>query len=269
MQIKYIIFSLLAILVIACNLEKNIALDLPAYERELMVEMLLEPGKPYRALVLESASYFDELSDDLPLITDATVIVTYQGIPDTLALGFFTVGEKFYNYGSSTIVPTDFDSEYTLTITDNEGRALTGKTKVMPPIEIDSFRYEPATDTSVFLLTRSKDDPNVANFYRRTYHRTAVLGDSLKLDFAVDDDILDDNGDLVLGGPPVFKPGDTAIVTFYHITEAYYKYLETREESEEANGNPFVVPGVLLSNVEGGIGIFTGFSWTRDTLQLD
>ena len=110
---------LLTASIMACNLEKQIDLDIPEAPKELVIECYLEPGKPLLALVLETQDFFDTLGTDLPIVTDATVVISHNGQLDTLALGFYTDGEKVYNYGKPTvIVPQDFTTEYTLTVTD-------------------------------------------------------------------------------------------------------------------------------------------------------
>ena len=46
----------------ACNLEKEVEIVLPAYERQYVVECYLEPGKPFNLLLTKSSSYFDSIS---------------------------------------------------------------------------------------------------------------------------------------------------------------------------------------------------------------
>ncbi|HHG85526.1 MAG TPA: DUF4249 family protein, partial [Bacteroidetes bacterium] len=62
--------------------------------------------------------------------------------------------------------------------------------------------------------------------------------------------------------------GELAIITVYHIDEPYWRYLETSDEAESSNGNPFGQPGRVISTVDGGIGVFTGLSFTRDTVII-
>ena len=65
-----------------------------------------------------------------------------------------------------------------------------------------------------------------------------------------------------------FDSGDLIIGTIYHIDKAYYDYLFTTRNAENANYSPFIEPSGLISNIEGGHGIFTFLSYTRDTIQL-
>lgn len=267
---KLLILSFAIITFVACNLEKEIDLDLPEFESELVVECYLEPGKPYRLNLFKTVSYYAPAGDVFnSLITNAKVMITHNGIIDTLQVGLFANLDNFYTYGSPTIVPADYDNEFFLEIIDSAGNVITASTKIMPPVGLDSIQTEPlTTGDELIVLTYSQDDPNEVNFYRRMQYRTdATRTDSLKIDFVVNDE-LTSNGQLVLGGPPVFSRGDTMIVQSLSITEAFYDYIESRERLEAANGNPFGQPGVLLSNINGGLGIFTGFTAVQDTFYL-
>ena len=63
--------------------------------------------------------------------------------------------------------------------------------------------------------------------------------------------------------------GDTIISTLFHIDKAYYDFRESVQNAINSNGNPFGQPGVLKSNIEGGLGIFTGLTFDRKTLIIE
>ena len=50
---------LLLPLSVACNLEKEIEIELPEYGGQIALECCLEPGKPYRLTLTRSTAYFD------------------------------------------------------------------------------------------------------------------------------------------------------------------------------------------------------------------
>jgi hypothetical protein len=270
---KILMFILAIAAFASCNLEKEIDLNLPEFKSQLVVECYLEPGKPYRANIFQTTSYYAPTSDLLnSIVQNATVIITYQGVADTLRPGIYPDGSNLYVYGSSTVVPADYTSDFFLEVIDTAGNRITATTKIASPVQIDSIQTEPlslAGDSSLIVLTFSQDNPTIKNFYRRMQFRTtADETDSLKIDFIVNDEITS-NGQLVLGGPPIFVKGDTMVIQFMEITEAFYDYIESRESLEAANGNPFAQPGVIKSNIVGGIGIFTGFTATRQTYYLE
>lgn len=267
---KFVIFFAVLSTFAACNLQNQIDLDLPEFESQIVVECYLEPGKPYRANVSKSTSYFAPTADLLnSVITDATVIITHLGVADTLIPGIYPDGSNLYVYGSSTIVPADYDNEFFLEVIDKDGNRVTSKTIIMAPIQLDSIRVEPlVADSSVTILSFFQDDPTEVNYYRNMQFRTRAITDSLKIDFIIDDLIIN-NGQVVIGGPPFFVAGDTVVAQLLEIDEAYYRFVESRESLEASNGNPFGQPGKIVSNIEGGIGIFTGFTRTEETFILD
>ena len=65
-----------------------------------------------------------------------------------------------------------------------------------------------------------------------------------------------------------YKNRDTLIATVYHIEKSYHDYLETLRDSEGANGNPFSQPPTIISNIQGGKGIFASFLFDRDTIVV-
>ncbi len=274
----YILLASITILIGACDLEKEVDLNLPEFEPKLVVECYLEPGKPYRVILSESVGYFGTLDLDLPVVNNATVMITHNGIKDTLINSVFVEPSpggnpllaKVFNYGSSTLVPEDYNSDFHLEIVDSAGRTITATTQLLPVVPLDSVQYLYLQDSSASLLTIHTDNPNETNWYYRTQHKTVVTLDSLKGGFVLDDELITgSNNSMAVGGPPVYDAGDTAIVTLYHITESYAEFLETTAAAQQNNGNPFATPSSIKSNIVGGLGIFTGLTYFRETYYLD
>jgi hypothetical protein len=268
-----IIILALIIFIASCDLEREIDLNLPEFESELVVECYLEPGKPMRAVISETISYFGSgLGAALPVVNGAVVKITHNGNVYTLDEGayFDFISGKIFNYGSDDIVPFDFDNDFHLEVTDSAGRVLTATTRLLQPTPLDSIQTVMLQDSSITVLTIHTDNPSETNFWYRTYHRTHVIADSFKIGFALDDEFINgQNNQLVIGGPPVFEHGDTAVITLFHIEEAYSQFIETTGAAESNNGNPFGTPGTIKSNVSGGMGIFTGLTYVRDTFYLN
>ncbi|MGK0363892.1 MAG: hypothetical protein ACI85O_000946 [Saprospiraceae bacterium] len=265
------ILLLTTILFASCNLEKEIELELPEYERQTVIECYLEPGLPFSLLLTKSDGFFSSFGDlDESFLTNlleegAEVSIKYGTETVTLAnefsFNFFT--GKLFNYSSSEIVPEDFASEFSLEIKTASGEIITSQTKIMPQTPIDSLliQFEPFTDvdTAARVLTYTTDDLDVANFYRFIL---ATGADAIvEQDFVVDDELLESEIS-VFGTNYSFNPGDTITSTFIQISEDYYRFKNSVDNSVASNGNPFGQPGVISSNVEGEgnpLGIFTGF----------
>jgi hypothetical protein len=280
---KYLI-PLVSLLVFlqACNLEREVEIDLPDYESQLVLECYLEPGKPFTALLTRSDDYFAPVASSVDnlieyyqglLEQDAMVRIRYQGNTYELANTLFLDPKtfRFANYVSDELVPKDYQNEFELEVTTSDGRTITSRTMLLEPIPIDSVVYEfsEASPDSARILTYFTDISDERNYVRRMLHRNTL--DSLPdQDFVTDDRFVEER--VVFGSGYDYGRGEQVINTLFHVDEAYYEYLESVFNSISSNGNPFAQPGVIVSNLEGtadAIGIFTGLSYVRDTLLIE
>lgn len=254
------------------GLEKEIELEIPIYESELVVECYLEPGQPFNLLLTKSAAYFDPFPDVGPeylesiLEQNADVTIEHNGQVYELQNGLFFNSQtlKLNNYQSSAPVPNDLENDFTLNISMKDGRKITGRTRILPKVPIDSVvvEFNEEVDTLARVLTYLTDDPAQDNYYRRQLHYSTL--DSIPdQDFTTNDDFVDE-GKLLFGTGFEFEEQDTVFTTIFHIDREYFDFLESIFFAVDANGNPFGQPSAINSNVEGdGIGIFTGLSYDR------
>lgn len=278
--LKYIIPVFAMSLLVACNLTKDVDIDLPAYQTQPVVECYLEPGQPFRLLLTNSYGFFDPFGLDSnfvqkTLLDGATVTISYNGQTDTLANGlFFTFVApiKIYNYQSNRLVPATVGLEYTLNITLRDGGLIAGRTTMLPKVEIDSVvvEFSPQTDTLARILTYISDDRSMLNYYRRLLNYGSL--DSVpEQDFLVDDRIV--KTDLIAFGTGYeLTQGDTAFNTIFHISKDYYDYYESVQLAVVGNLNPFAQPSPIKSNVSGSgnpLGIFTCLVYDRDTTIIE
>lgn len=251
----------------SCNLEKDVTIDLPPYEKQLVVEAYIEPGQPYKLLLTETDSYFDNIR--IPLVNNAQVLITHNGVIDTLKneFSFNTTSSKLYNYRTDKLImPASDNGEYTLQVIDSAGRKITGSTKLLPVVKFDTIEWKFNDDSLAFLLMKFTDAPETKDFYRLIINLNKPDSASIT-DFNINDDLL--NGTQIpIGTGPRFERGDTVYLRLYHIEEKYYNYLQSVEEATSANGNPFAQPSIIRSGVEGGIGVFTGLSVDKRTIII-
>ena len=119
-HLLYIAFTVF--MVTACDLEQEINIDLPDFERGIVVECYLEPGKPFRLLMSNAEPYFaplpplDETFFDLLLADSAEVNIVHQGTTYSLQniLSFDTDQRKFFNYVAPQIVPANYNIDFDL-----------------------------------------------------------------------------------------------------------------------------------------------------------
>lgn len=273
----YFILCSIFILFNACNLEKEIEIDLPDYESRPVVECYLEPGKSFALALSRSASYFDTFPSinfnflQEVLISDAKVTITHNGKVYELKNGliFNPALQKAVNYYNSELVPADYTNNFDLKITLADGKTIEATTRMLPKVAIDSLVVQfQEEDTLARVLTYLTDVPNQANYYRRMLHESSL--DSLaKQDFIIDDRIVESV--IAFGTGYDYAAGDTIISTIYHIDKAYYNFLESVFNARDSNGNPFGSPSPIISNVRGtanAIGIFTGLNYDQRTLVI-
>lgn len=263
----------------ACNLTKDVDINLPDYERQPVVECYLEPGKPFRLLLTQSYSFFDPFGLDSSflnktLLQGALVTISYNGQTDTLAnqLTFESSPLKIFNYVGTKIVPATVGANYTLNIVLENGSTITGQTTMLPFVPLDSVvvSWNPQRDTLARVLAYITDDLNQPNYYRRMLHYGSL--DSFpEQDFLVNDRI-STNALIAFGTGYELTRGDTVFNTIFHITKDYSDYVESYQLAVAGSANPFAQPSRIKSNVSGSanpLGIFTCLVYDRDTTIIE
>lgn len=158
------------------------------------------------------------------------------------------------------------------------GKSYTSQTKI-PLITktIDSIWARPAPNNSDtlkrVLFAKITDPPGLGNYIR---YFTSVNDSAFLpgLNSVYDDDVTDGtsyNTQIFKGADRsqeidtdefgYFKKGDTVTVKLCNIDRATYDFWRTLEYSQQAIGNPFSQPGVVLGNINGGaLGCFSGYA---------
>lgn len=241
-----------------CGLQRDIAVDLPFYASELVVEAYLVPGESYRLLLTESTGFFAAPAP--PFVPDALVVISHRGQSDTLrpVPVIDTVSRRLFNYSSPVIVPAHTGEEFGLYVRDRGGRELRAVTRMMSRVAPDSVYWTFNDRNKASLRIVIPDEPQTANYYRVRVNKNDLRGDE-KLDFEL--------SDTFGGGQPFpiltayrFDPQDTLLISLLNLHPDYYRFLETLEDAQSAAGpNPFAQPALIQGNVRGGQGIFTAF----------
>jgi len=263
------LFSILAVLV-SCDLNQEIEIELPEYTPQITVECYVQNGKPFNLLLTKSIGYFDPLVLDPQeyleqiLVNDAQISIVAENVTYELVNGAFLDPTSFTinNYAGSEPVSFDPGTNLALEIKLADGTILNANTSVVEPIEIDSISIEfneVQQDMARCLIFGDDIDPEV-NYVRRMLHDGSL--DSLVIDFVATDEFTE--GDrFIFGSDYSFERGDTVINTLIHINKEYYDFYQSVQGAAFVNGNPFGQPGQLISNIEGEgnpIGIFTSIS---------
>lgn len=262
---------LLAGLVSSCDLEQDIDVELPALPAQLVAECYLEDGQIPRLTVTETVPYL--ASPDPVLPTDVTVRLTLAN-GQVEVIRFFpgvdpVTGKGYTHMGRRPLVARPGDV-FSLEVVDTKGRRLTGTATVPTRVPIDSLEYKfndlPPAQREAFVLTNFRDPAGLGDYYRLQIHRDSI-SDEAEIDYDVDDR-LNDGKPYTLGTSYRFDPGDTLLVTLYHVDQPYYLFRQSVNDARNANGNPFAQPSAIKSTVQGGLGVFTVLSYDRKQIII-
>lgn len=276
-----LVSGIIVLLLVACNLTKEVDIDLPDYERQPVVECYLEPGQPFRLLLTQSYGFFDSFGLDSSfvkktLLDSAQVTISHNGRTDTLHNGSFPDFStpyivKIFNYQNNQLVSATPGVEYILHITLANGKNIEARATMLPKISIDStiIEWDPLQDTVARVLTYFTDDPTTDNYYRRllNYQRLKSLPDQDFL-FA---DRANVSSVIAFGTPYNLVKGDSVYNTIFNTAKDYYDYLESIQLSVLGNANPFTQPSTIKSNVSGTanpLGIFTCLVYDREATPV-
>lgn len=274
-RFRHIFFSItFATALASCgSLEREIDIDLPPHSPMLNVEAYILTGTPvYAVFLTETAGYFDKF--DLPVVEDALVTVRYAGFTDTLQFGLPVIGGDtltpvpvYYGFRSET--RDLFDSAFVLNIADKKGRRATATTRLLRPVVLEPMEWTFNDEGKrAYLLNRFRDPGEDDNYFRFVLQRrendtlpdgTVRRISDIQQAFPLTDQ-LQTGGLITLGTGFDYREGDTVTATIYHIEKAYFDYLTTADGAVRANLSPFGQPTRVISNVQGGFGIFTAIS---------
>lgn len=262
MKIKSLIgIASLIFIVAAC--QKTIQLKLPKYEPKLVLEFYLQDGYPLACLLQESINYTDTAK--VKLVQGALVILSYNGLSDTLFNTPYVDKElgKISNYFNPKKIKLLPNTDYYVYINDGKGKEIRGKTSVkdIVPIKTLTYKYDDANKASAAVVFN--DDGNTTNYYMfAAFRNTPSFGEGLVRDTRLND-IIFNGRQFSFDTRFVYEKGDTVTARLYHLTDEHYNFVESVSNAQAANGNPFGQPANILSNVTGGIGVFSTLNYDQ------
>lgn len=228
----------------------------------MVVECYLEPGNKYRLSLYESVSYLKE--PRLPVIYGAEVYITHN--LDTVRL-FNALVERTdtnvgYNYMSNRKVPFDYNSDFNLFVKDAKGRVVTSVCRIPKPFNFSSASYGLNERQQAFLSFKilSSTDKYFRIFTNKNFlsFETMKWQQIFKSEKEVDE----------VYSPYVYEKGDSVIVTLVSLEKQYFDFLNTFKQATISAIDPFSQPINVESNINGGLGIFAGYSYTRQKLYI-
>lgn len=265
---------------------KEVTIDLPAPEKKIVVDGGIYVGAPAEINLTWSTGYFDPIDSASIanyLISNAVVVVHDGALTDTLHPAF-NPNKPIPIVWRGTTILGQVGHTYTLTVVA-EGKTATSTTTINQPVALDStwFKLEPPHDSLGYAWAHLTDPAGPGNGYR-WFAKRITKDPAFLAPFgsAFDDKFIEGSSfDFAYYRPSTpgssapednneqdgfYITGDTIVVQFCSIGQPEVNFFRTYENVVANNGNPFAAPGVIKTNVEGGLGIFCGYSPSYDTI---
>lgn len=281
-------FILLTVLS-AC--EKNVTVDIPKADEQLVVEGYIENGQPALLVLSRTLPFFGSVNVNnvvqntvqgaRVIVTDGTTIDTLRQLPGIGVYYSTLLGEVGKTYSL---------------LVEAEGKTVTAVTRIPGQLALDStwWKVDGERDSLGFVWARMSEPDTLGNCYRWFARRInqytfgeeigrtkdsifiAPLGSVFEdkfingrtFDFSFprgsvansekEDDLNEERF--------FFKRGDTIVVKFTTIDRDHFEFWRTAETQIQNNGNPFGSPAPITSNIRGGLGIWGGYAATFDTV---
>ena len=209
MKAKLYIALILGVIISSCT--KEVEIDIPGYEEQIVIDGRIETGQPPFVLISRSKDIYAPTDLDAflngyvsgAIVTVSNGTTTVQLIEicsdnlppgsEAIVAGILGVPEaELANYhicGYTSLDPLIFGEvgkTYTLTV-DFEGKTYTAETKIMPPTALNSLFWKPDGDltTHGFAWANLSDAPGQFDAYKWEVQRinTDENGDPLDANF--------------------------------------------------------------------------------------
>ena len=172
MRLNRYLFALLlvtSLLVTFFSCTKEIKIDYPQTEKQLVVEGYIEQGKYPIVFLTKSSPYFEKIdsANIAELIASlAKVTVSCEGIEEVLTLRYNANYFPAYYYEGSSLLG-EIGKTYTLKV-ELSGKTYTSSTTIVEPVQIDSYSIIQLKNNinQKFIDIQFTDPSKKANFYR-------------------------------------------------------------------------------------------------------
>ena len=273
-------------------------MELPDYERKIVIEGSIECGEPAMVIVSRSVPYFstidiETLMNDV-FIRDAEVIVTSStGETENLTFWYNPESPINFAYTGHTLLGEPGKS-YKLTVR-YEGKEYTSTTSMSEPLRLDSawLAFKDATDTMPTSRIQLTDRVNSHDYYmfrikvhgKKLHDRLWVTSMPVAFDDAtfngltVNYEILRSNPSSIFMAEMTdeekeefyrvtYRHGDTVYIKTSLIDYNAFLYWSSMSYELALGQNPFMSPAPIPCNISGEnvIGNWTAFASTVDTL---
>lgn len=299
MKRQFFPFLILLVCLFFSSCQKEISVDLPDYDKKLVVEGSIVNGEHPVVILSRSISYLSNINVDTLinniLVNDAVVTVTSsKGEVEVLdyrlssesPIGFAYVGTKIL--GETGV-------DYQLKI-EWRGQTFSSKTSVLQPFDLDSSWLAYHGDSSATIRILWSDNPSQKNYYQFCVkvHGLKLTDKQWVTSIPVVFDDATFNGqtfnyEIMRGNPSAlftpnlsrdelseymrmtFRPGDTVFMRYSAIDYNSYRFYSTAGADIMFGQNPFLSPAPIVGNIQGEnvLGVWCGYACKIDTLVFD
>jgi len=278
-------------IIIIESCEKNITLNLPVIQNQIVVEGYVFQDTFAYVLLSRNTPFFSQIdSSQLQqyIIRGAKVVISDGTITDTM---------KEFDIGQATIyvslnIKGQPNKTYSLHV-EADGKVITAQTFLPPSVKLDSawWKVDGSKDSLGFVWAHLTDPDTLGNNYRwfaeRINHYAGTNEQKDSIFIAPEGSVTEDkffNGKSFnffynRGRLPnslktddnnverdYFKRGDTIVVRFCTIDRATFEFWRTEETQIGSNGNPFANAAPIKSNINGGLGVWGAYGVSYDTV---
>jgi hypothetical protein len=102
--------------------------------------------------------------------------------------------------------------------------------------------------------------------YNSVFEDVVINGSTF--DFPIDKGVDRNDTTSYYDGYFAFRKGDTVTVKWCNIDKAHFDFWRTLEFELGSQGSPFSTPVTILTNIEGGLGIWGGYAPSYKTMII-
>jgi len=271
---------------------RNVTVSFPEQDDMLVINGILNPDSVFQISVSRSTGILKK--EQNPFIANAQVELFESGQP--VAVLTHTANGR---YRGANIKPRAGQT-YSIRATAGDFGAVQATATIPVAVTIDSVKVERKTNNfegEVEITIGFSDPAGKENFYHLLLlayeNNNGRIGGVFQTHFSTRDVVLKDGDDFGTEETNHWGEGwfdDTLIdgdnyslkinafdymgeiarfkVILLSTTEAYFRYFSSISSQQETDENPFAEPVQVFTNIQGGLGIFTGFSSSSAIIDL-
>ncbi len=237
---------------------------------QLVLHSYISPDKPIEVSVQYSKPVFSKEKvafKDEYQVQNAKVLITNLKTKASLEIPF---DDKQWRYVHETT--TDFQitegETYLLEVTAPNGKKASGKCCVPSAVtsEITNIRYAKRDGSFLEVIFEVKDNPNEENFYAARAVGYSSENKAVKEQRYLFSDKNKNGKNILVKSSKYterygyYRPIETIKIHLFSVDKNYFDYAQSVSSQYDNEGNPFADPTIIISNIEGGLGVFGAYT---------